>query len=371
LKISAVEALHLRLPTVLETHDGTQDVLLIRVGTDEGLEGVGEVSSCSHVGRAIVEAPRSAAQRHGLREILLGRDPSGVEELWLLMEDQTRRYGRCGITMSTIGGVELALWDLRGKALGLPLYELLGGRKTDRVRAYGSFLFGATPEETAERTREACGQGFTAVKLGWGPFGRVGSVDVEHVKAAREAAGDEVQLMVDAGCAWDARTALQRATLFAEYGVAWLEEPLARDDIEGYRWLSERSPIPVAGGELETTVDGFRLLLEQGRIDVVQPDLTICGGITPATRVAEIADHLQRRTVPHSFSTAVGLLASLHWTATRYGGDLIEYCTSPSPLMRELITSLPPLQNGFLPVPETAGNGVDLDHELLAKYHVP
>jgi L-alanine-DL-glutamate epimerase-like enolase superfamily enzyme len=170
MKIADVEALQLRLPNVEEIADGTQDVLVIRIHTDAGLTGIGEVSSQSYVCKAIFEAPRSAERRHGLANILRGQDPLDVEGLWQRMYFQTSRYGMRGAVIHAISGADLALWDLRGKALGRPIHELLGATYRKTVRAYASYLFGSTPQATADLGREALDLGLTAMKFGWGPL---------------------------------------------------------------------------------------------------------------------------------------------------------------------------------------------------------
>lgn len=367
--IAEVEALHLALPDVPEAADGTRDVLLVEITTDDGITGIGEVSSCSYVCRAIVEAPRSAARRHGLRAILLGRDALDVEGNWHHMVDQTRRYGRRGVTLHAISAADLALWDIAGQARGEPVHALLGGKRRDRVRAYASFLFGDTPATTAARARDALDRGLTAVKFGWGPFGADEEVDLAHLDAALEVLAGRAELMVDAGCAWDAETALARATALAGRGVAWLEEPLGYDDLDGYAWLCARAPLPIAAGEAESTVGDFRRLLATG-IHVVQPDVAICGGLTVARDVGELALAAGRRTVAHAFSTGVCLVASLHWMASRPDGELVEYCLAPSPFVSDLVTTQPPLEDGFLRVPDAPGFGIDLDRSLVDRYRV-
>src|SRR5438067_3994628 len=249
MKITDVEALHLRLPELDEIADGTQDVLIIRIHTDAGLVGIGEVSSQSYVCKAIFEAPRSAERRHGLAQILRGQDPLDTEGLWQRMYYHTNRYGRRGAALHAISGADIALWDLRGKALGQPVYELMGGAHRKAVRAYASYLFGAEPGQTAELARQAIDLGLTAVKFGWGPFGKDEAVDLAHVEAARRAVGADRDLMVDAGQCWDAATALERAQRLEPYGIAWLEEPLSQDDLAGYAELCPRSPVPIAAGE--------------------------------------------------------------------------------------------------------------------------
>jgi len=169
--ITDVETLHLRLPNVAEIADGTQDVLVVRIHTDTGNTGIGEVTSQSYVCQAIFEAPRSAERRHGLAEILVGQEVDDVDRLWQRMYYNTNRYGRRGAAIHAISGADIALWDLLGQARGVPVSELLGGARRSTVRAYASLLFGETPEETARLATEAVGQGLTAAKFGWEVFG--------------------------------------------------------------------------------------------------------------------------------------------------------------------------------------------------------
>ena len=211
MKITDVEALHLRLPQVEEIADGTQDVLVIRIHTDAGQVGIGEVSSQSYVCKAIFEAPRSAERRHGLAYLLRGQDPLNVEALWQRLYYHTNRYGRRGAAIHAISGADLALWDLCGKAAGKPVHELLGNGRRDRIRAYASHLFGATPKQTGELARQAVDLGLTAMKFGWGPFGQNLTQDLAHVEAARQSAGNSRDVMVDAGCAFQVQSALERA----------------------------------------------------------------------------------------------------------------------------------------------------------------
>src|SRR5437588_5794407 len=185
--ITDVEAIHLRIPDVREIADGTQDVLVVRVHTDAGLVGVGEVTSQSYVCKAVFEAPRSAERRHGLAYLLRGQDPLDVEGLWQRLYYHTNRYGRRGAAVHAISGADIALWDLRGKALDRPVCQLLGGCRRQSVRAYASYLFGESPAETAELARAAVDLGLTAVKFGWGPFGQDPAADLAHGEAARRA----------------------------------------------------------------------------------------------------------------------------------------------------------------------------------------
>jgi L-alanine-DL-glutamate epimerase-like enolase superfamily enzyme len=369
MKITDVEAIHLRLPDVAEIADGTQDVLVVRVYTDSGLVGLGEVTSQSYVCKAVFEAPRSAARRQGLAYLLRGQDPLDVEGLWQHMYYHTNRYGRRGAAIHAISGADIALWDLRGKILRRPVYELLGGAHRSSVRAYASYLFGDSPQETADMARQALDTGLTAVKFGWGPFGRDAAVDIAHVEAARRVLGERCELMVDAGHAWDVATARQRIPLLQPFRLTWLEEPLSQDDLKGYAALCPESPIPIAAGEGEVTRLGFEDLIERG-VHVVQPDGAFCGGLTVCREVSQLARAAGRRCVPHCFSTGINLAASLHWMAADPNGDLVEYCLRPSPLMRHLVRNLPPLLDGRVPVPSGPGLGIELDEEILERFRV-
>ncbi len=369
MKITAVEPIHLRVPVVEAIPDGTLDVLVVLIHTDEGLTGIGEVTSQSYVCKACFEAPRSAARRHGLTSILLGEDPTDIGRLWEKMYYETNRYGRRGAAIHAISGADIALWDLKGKAEGKPVYELLGGSHRNTVRAYASVLFGDTPEDTAKLAQEFVDLGLTAAKFGWGPFGQDAATDVAHVTAAREVLGDERDLMVDAGHAWQFETALERAKLLEPLNIGWLEEPLSQDDRRGYARLCPQSPVPIAAGEGDVTHWDFEDLIERG-VHVVQPDVAFCGGLTVCQRVSKMTEANKRRAVPHCFSTGINLTASLHWMASVPNGDLVEYCLRPSPLMRKLVKDLPPLVDGRVPVPDGPGLGIEIDEKIVQEFRV-
>jgi L-alanine-DL-glutamate epimerase-like enolase superfamily enzyme len=281
----------------------------------------------------------------------------------------TNRYGRRGAALHAISGADLALWDLRGKALGQPVHDLLGGAHRQDVRAYASYLFGADPLQTAELARQAIDLGLTAVKFGWGPFGRDEAVDLAHVESARRAVGEDHNLMVDAGQCWDASTALGRARRLEPYRIDWLEEPLSQDDLAGYAELCPQSPVPIAAGEGGVTRWDFEDLIRCG-VQILQPDVAFCGGLTVCRAASQAARMAGRRCVPHCFSTGINLAASLHWMAASPEGDLVEYCLRPSPLMRRLVRNLPPLVDGRVKVPDGPGLGIELDESILDRYRV-
>ena len=369
MRIIDVETIHLRLPDVEEMADGTQDVLVVRIHTDTDHVGFGEVTSQSYVCKAIFEAPRSAERRHGLAEILRGQVVDDLDRLWQHMYYNTNRFGRRGAAIHAISGADIALWDLLGKSRGEPVSELLGGRHRNEVRAYASLLFGPTPAETGRLASEAADQGLTAAKFGWEVFGKDPETDEAHTRAAREALGPDRDLMIDVGCKWDWQTALERARLLEPYRLTWMEEPLSQDDREGYGLLCAESPVPIAAGEGDVTAWDFEDLVSRG-LNVVQPDVAFCGGLTVCRQVGELCAREGRRAVPHCFSTGINLAASLHWAASLEGGDLVEYCLRPSPLMRKLVSNLPPLVDGHVPVPSGPGLGIELDEDIIAEFRV-
>src|SRR3954447_8006380 len=246
MKITRVEAIHLRLPEVNERCDGSQETLVVKVHTDEGLVGVGEVDSSSLVAKAIIEAPLSHKICRGLAECVLGQNAFEIDRLVHRMVEGSIFFGRQGAAIQAMSGVEIALWDIVGKAVGRPVYQLLGGGFRKTFRAYASILFGDTPAETERIARGLAGQGYRAAKFGWGPMGQGEESDIAHVRAARQGLGDNIELMVDAGLCWDTATAIRRAKQFEEFKLTWLEEPLHPDNVAGYGKLSSQSPIRIA-----------------------------------------------------------------------------------------------------------------------------
>src|SRR4029077_3403811 len=198
-RITRVEPIHLRLPVITERCDGSQETLVVKVYTDDGILGVGEVDSSSLVAKAIIEAPLSHKICRGLAECVLGQDPFEIDRLVHRMYEGSIFFGRQGAVIQAMSGVEIALWDIVGKATGRPVYQLLGGGFRKKFKAYASILFGDTPAETEAIGRKLAGQGYRAVKFGWGPMGLSEESDIAHVRAARQGLGQGIELMVDAG----------------------------------------------------------------------------------------------------------------------------------------------------------------------------
>ena len=370
MKITQVEALYLRLPKITDRADGTQDTLIVRVHTDAGVTGIGEVDSSPLVAKAIIEAPMSHFIAKGLAECVIGEDPLEIEQLWQKMYRGSIFFGRGGAAQQAISGIDIALWDIAGKVYQQPVYKLLGGGFNKRLRAYASILFGDTPQQTYEIGRRWIEAGFTAVKFGWGPLGQSEAGDIAHVGEARRGVGDEAEFMIDAGLAYDVSTAIRRAHQFAEFNPYWFEEALHPDDYEGYTKLAANSPLRIAAGEQDVTLEGFERLLACG-LDIVQPDVARVGGLTNMRRIGQLAARHHRLCVNHSYKTGVSVAASLHALAALPNTYWLEYCVEEGPLRQKLTRQTFPLDDdGFVSVPEAPGLGVDLDEEILQKYRV-
>jgi L-rhamnonate dehydratase len=373
LKITDVEAIILRPPALNDgIADGSQDDLVIKVHTDEGIVGIGEVDSAPEAVRALVTAPGSHAIANSFHNLLVGEDPTDVERLWQKMYRGMNYIGRRGIALHALSGIDIALWDIKGKAEGKPISELLGGAIRDKVRAYASMLMPDTTEETAERVGALREQGFTAVKLGWGPLGKDPKHDVRLAAAAKEAAGDG-DILIDAGLGYvaDAKVAIGVARELEKLGIYWLEEPFEPDEYEAYAELADAVDIRIAAGEQDTTVWGFRELIERGHVDLVQPDVTRCGGITELIRIGALAREHGVETVPHAWKSGIIKAASLHVNAVLPDGSFQEYCVADTPINQTLVKERMPVDaDGFIAVPTGPGLGIELDEDVLERYRV-
>ncbi len=371
LTITAVEAVYLRLPQVdAERCDGTQDTLLVFVTASDGTVGVGEVDSAPLVAQAVIEAEPSHLIARGLRSILLGRNPLDVDLLWHAMVDGTG-YFAGGATMHAISGVDIALWDLAGKVVGLPVARLLGGARSDRLDAYASLVMPDTPDLAAAAAGRHAEQGYRAVKFGWGPIGQDLAFNAELVRRIRAEAGDDVKIMIDAGQVWDTKTALRMAAMYEDFDIEWLEEPVRPDNLTGYRALAERSRLAIAGGEQESDHAAFERLLDDGRLDIIQPDLARCGGLTAGRRLAWLAHTRHRRVVPHAFKSGVLVAASTHFAAAIPNGGLIEHTVSTSPIARDLVHREIGFADGQVTVPlDRPGLGVEVDVDVMERLRV-
>lgn len=371
LRITAVDVVHLRLPSVDAAQcDGTQDTALIFVRASDGTVGVGEVDSSPLVAKAVVDAQPSHLIARGLRSVLLGRNPLDIDALWDAMVAATR-YFSGGATMHAISGVDIALWDLAGKVFSVPVARLLGGPRSDRLVAYASALMPETPDQAAAAAESFVEEGYRAMKFGWGPIGQDLKFNEELVRRIRSAVGDEILIMIDAGRVWDTKTALRMASMLESYDIGWLEEPVQPDNLAGYRELSRRSSLTIAGGEQESSYGSFERLVDEGELDLLQPDLGRCGGLTAGRRIAWLAHTRHRRIVPHAFKSGVLVAASTHFAAAIPNGGMIEHTASTSPIARDLVRRKITFTDGYVSVPlDRPGLGVEVDEGVMERLRV-
>jgi L-rhamnonate dehydratase len=367
MKITEVEAIYVRQPEVKAQADSGQDAIIVKVYTDAGITGIGEVDSAPFAVKGYIEGPYSHTVSKGLKHVLIGQDPFQTEYLWQRMYDDNIYVGRRATAIHAMAGIDLALWDIKGKALGLPVWRLLGGGFHPKLRCYASTLFGNTPSETKKLAHRIRERGFGAAKFGWGPMGQSEKQDIELVAQARAGLGSDADLMVDAGLVWDGRTAIRRAEAFSEYDIFWLEEPVRPDDYEGYRKLSEHTSVHIAAGEHESHRATFIELMDRGRIDIVQVDLARCG-LTEAMKIAHLAHDRGLKVANHGFSTYINVMAALHWLNSVPNALIAEFVVQESTDLREQITKQKlRAVDGYLDIPQQPGLGIDLDEEAIAR----
>jgi L-alanine-DL-glutamate epimerase-like enolase superfamily enzyme len=348
-----------------EGHKPEDDLhALVEVVSDQGIRGVGSVFTSHDLVRAGVER---------LRPLWQGESAVEPERVSEKLRQSSFWQGRGGTLEHVISGIDIALWDLFGKACGQPLSRLLGGRYRDRIKPYGSILFDE-PARLRDTLCQTVARGFRAIKLGWRPFGRVDSrYDELLVRTARDTVGDDVELFVDAGGSeqfWphQYKWALTTARMLAEYAIGWFEEPLAPDDLEGYVRLRNQAPLPIAGGEVLTRRQSFLPWIERGAVDIIQPDATKCGGLSEARRIAWLAYDHGIQMVSHGWNTAVGLAADLQLAAAMPVARYVEYLT-PAPYIEQIVEEPFRLDAaGMLTIPDRPGLGITLNRDALCRF---
>ena len=337
----------------------TAGLNVVKVETDEGVTGVGlagGVQGAEEIGKTILDH---------FAQVVVGQDPFDTEKIW---DDlwQPKLVGRRGITTRVISGIDIALWDLKGKATGLPMYKLLGGY-TNKVPVYiagGYYEEGKGLGELAEEMAIALEMGAQAVKMKIG--GAPINEDVERVRVVREAVGPNVRLMVDANCAYRHYQAQEIARKMEPYDVFWFEEPVNPDDYEGHRLVSQSTTIPVATGENEYTRYGFRELIEGRCCDIVQPDGLIMGGVTEFMKVAAMAQAHDLQIAPHGNQDV-----HVHLVSAIPNGLTVEYYSnSTDPMWGQMFEETLEVRDGHVSPPDRPGFGINLNEEALAPYRV-
>jgi L-alanine-DL-glutamate epimerase-like enolase superfamily enzyme len=354
--------------------------LIVEIETDSGIVGIGEAGVGGGVTATVIEKD--------LAPLLVGEDPLLIEYLWQKMFARTRQYGRRGLVMQAISGIDIALWDIAGKVAKLPVYRLLGACR-DRVEAYASGGFyqeGKSPADLAGEAEGYRARGFRGMKMkiGRNPstqthlrqlIGQAEFCEVEpeedlaRVAAVRQALGPQAKLMVDVNCAWSPAVAIEMGRAMEPYKLYWIEEPVATDDIDGSARVAEALATPIAGYETEVGLYGFRQLIDRGAVDIVQPDIAWSGGFSEGRRIAAYAQAHHRMVAPHAFAGAVLLAASLHFAAAIPNGLLLEWDQNPNALRDELLKEPLRLEaDGTVKLPERPGLGIELDRAAVERY---
>ena len=338
---------------------------LIAVHTDAGITGYGSVFTDGRLVQAGLQV---------LEPLFMGENALEPERLTEKLHQNTFWMGRGGTLTHTISGIDIALWDILGKATRMPVGRLLGGSYRTRVQPYCSLLM-EQPERMHDVIAPYREQGFKAFKIGWGPFGRAmdSKLDRAIIRAAREAAGPEAKLFVDAGASdahWPhgLKWAMRTADMLAEYDIGWFEEALKPDAIDDFCHLRRVSPVPIAGGEVLTRRQAFLPWLTRGAFDIVQPDVTKVGGISEQRRIAWLAHDFGVKYIGHGWNTALGVAADLQLASAFPDTDLVEFIGG-SPYVDGILRQPFSLDaDGYLNIPDLPGLGVELDPDKVGRY---
>lgn len=366
MKITDVQTLRLRAPIPAEgqvfSRSGvrsTRSTTLLRVETDEGISGIGSASGNGELIELIIAKV--------IKPLIVGMDPTDIEAIWdkAYVRGGHKEFGSRGIGVVALSGVDIALWDILGKARGLPVYQLLGGKSRDKVAVYATALYPEEPAKVARRARAFAEQGFHGVKI------KVGfdlDQDIRIVRAVRNELGKDFTVMTDANQGYSIDIALKAAEAFADCGAYWLEEPLFVEDIEGHALLRERGRTPIAVGENLHTRYAFENFIVRGAVDFIQPDVARAGGISEARKITGLASTYKVPVSFHTWGDGVALAASVHLSAALENCIVMELDYTYNPLREELLREPFKAQNGYLLPPEAPGLGIELDADALERF---
>ncbi len=345
----------------------TRTASIVEIVTDEGLTGWGECYGPARLTAAAVES---------FRPLLIGADPLRNDWLWQEIYARFRDHGQKGVVIEGLSGVDIALWDLKGKFFNAPVHRLMGGPIRTEVEAYATGLYrreAGDPEAyLCEEALDYVGQGFRAVKLKVG-FGV--DEDARITRALRRAIGPDVRLMIDANHAYDAIAGIRLGRMVEDLDIGWFEEPVPPEDLAGYRAVREALSIPVAGGECEFTRYGFREVLVSRSIDILQPDTCAAGGLSECKKIADMATAFGVRYVPHVWGTGIALAAALQLLAVLPHSPsslnpiepMLEFDRTEHPIRQAILTRPIEHRDGIVRVPDGPGLGIEIDRDALER----
>lgn len=388
MKITNIECKVLKIPGLKEdATSSSQDDLVVIVHTDEGIFGVGETDTGPWLAKAAIEAPGSHSMAMGMRDLLIGMDPFDTGAIWEKLYTYTCMSGRRGAVICAMGAIDMALWDIKGKALGLPVYKLLGGASKEIITPYASLQpYGdsvtAYGDSLIAWIKRAKDYGYTAAKIECtlaGPYNHTGLRGSDEdmtdiIRSCRRAVGPDMRIMVDVQYLWyDARSALRTIQKWEDLDIYFLETPLQIDNLEGYALLAKEAPMRIAAGEWQNTRFEFIDLLDRGRVDVAQPDVGRVGGLTEAMRVCHMAQDRGRLIVPHCWKSGIGIAATAHLAFATPNCPMIEFLPAEmcdSALRIELVDDPISMVNGVITLPDKPGLGIALNMDAVTKYEV-
>jgi L-rhamnonate dehydratase len=340
------------------------DWLVVEIFTDNGLAGIGNAALSPQVSKQVIDLY--------LKPVLIGADPWDIESLWQHMYRKTMAFGRKGIGMAAISAVDIALWDISGKSAKQPVYRLLGGRTKSRIPVYASRLYSSPLDQLAAEASRYKQDGYKAMKLrfGWGPIDGAAGMrkNVDLVRTVRETAGDDIDVMADPYMGWTLDYAKRMLPLLEPFNLRWLEEPVIPDDIHGYAELQRRSSIPIAGGEHEFTLYGFRDLIDAKAVDYIQFDTNRVGGISQARKIAALAEAHSIPVIPHA-----GQMHNYHVVMASLNSPMAEYfpvvdVEVGNELFWYIFKGEPKAKDGFIDLDEsTPGLGLTIDEQSLSQ----
>jgi D-galactarolactone cycloisomerase len=336
----------------------------VEVTTDEGIAGYGP---CSFGSASLDLQSVAGLIENTYAPALVGEDPHRVDHLWdkIYYGAITRVHGGRSVGVAMLSAIDIALWDIKGKALGVPVYELLGGAVRDPQPLYVSSVYWSSPADAAAQARAFLDEGFKAFKVKVG-FDLANDIDSLH--AIRDEVGYEVDMLVDANQCYTRHLALQVGRELERLKVLLFEEPLPVDDVEGHAFLAGKLDVRIATGENMYTRWDFMPFLSRGAVHVVQADASRCGGIGEARKIADIASGFHAHFVPHTFSDALTVVANLHVVAAAANGPIMEYDRTYNPIQTDLVTNPPPVHDSVIELPKAPGLGVDIDWDFVADH---
>ncbi|UWX55272.1 mandelate racemase/muconate lactonizing enzyme family protein [Maribacter litopenaei] len=385
MKIANIEAFWLRCPIPKEKQHFSDyglltnfDMTLVVVTTDTGLQGFGEAKAA--VGSSGSCASIVSCVENELKPQLIGQDARNISRIWEVVYNGTRDHyslsrgrkfpilGRRGLTISALSGIDTALWDIKGKALGVPVVELLGGSCRDKMAAYASGGW-AKVDAIGEQLKSYTAKGFTGVKMRVGIMDQTVKASVERVKAAREALGDDIKLMTDAHGTFSVPEAKQFCRGVADCNLYWFEEPISPDNKIGTAEVRSHTDIPIAAGESEYTAFDIRDMIAERALDVLQPDCAIIGGITEAMRVSQLAHSYQLELAPHCWGSAFSFMAGLSVAFASPSANVIEFSLGGNPMMYDLVAEQISVdENGMIGAPDKPGLGLTPNWDFVKEF---